>query len=307
MLVVEGVRHAFSGRPVLRGVDLDVPAGRIVGLVGANGAGKTTLLSIVAGLLRPDGGRVTVGGVDAVARPRRAAALFGLAPQQLGVYPTLTVAENLTCFARLHGLRGAAVRARVVEVAEAIGLADRLGARAGQLSGGQQRLLHTGMAVLHRPRLLFLDEPTVGADVRARAAVLGVVGDLAAAGTAVVYTTHYLTELEQLDADVAILHDGVIVERGPVTDVVHRWGRSSVRLRFTGPAPRLDGWHTDGDTLSVVGAIDDPGARASAALTALGPAVRTLSGVDVHPPSLESAFLALTRRTPKEEDAHVAA
>lgn len=230
MLHVEGLAKAYGDHLVLDGVDLDVAPGQVLGLVGANGAGKTTLVSIVAGLRRPDAGTVRVAGVDAVAHRGAAARHIGIAPQELGIYPTLTARANLRTFAELAGLRPRAARARADEVAERLGLTGCLDQRADTLSGGQQRRLHTGMAVLHRPDLLFLDEPTVGADVQSRAGILDLVRDLAAAGTAVVYTTHYLTELEQLEADIAVLDAGRIVAAAPVRELVERWGTASVQV-----------------------------------------------------------------------------
>ena len=218
MLHVEGLVKAYREHLVLDGVDLDVARGQVLGLVGANGAGKTTLISIVAGLRAPDAGRVTVAGVDALAHRAAASRHIGLAPQELGIYPTLTARANLRTFAELAGLRPRVARARADEVAELLGLTSCLAQRADTLSGGQKRRLHTGLAVLHRPDLLFLDEPTVGADVQSRAGILDLVRDMAAAGTAVVYTTHYLTELEQLQADVAVLDRGRIAAAGPVGD-----------------------------------------------------------------------------------------
>ncbi|HEY0117324.1 MAG TPA: ABC transporter ATP-binding protein [Cellulomonas sp.] len=230
MLHVEGLVKAYGDHLVLDGVDLDVARGQVLGLVGANGAGKTTLISIVAGLRRPDAGTVHVAGVDAVAHRAAAARHVGLAPQELGIYPTLTARANLRTFAELAGLRPRAAKVRAEEVAELLGLAHCLDQRADTLSGGQKRRLHTGMAVLHRPDLLFLDEPTVGADVQSRAGILDLVRDMAAAGTAVVYTTHYLTELEQLEADIAVLDAGRIVAAAPVRELVERWGTESVRV-----------------------------------------------------------------------------
>lgn len=315
MLEVAQVHKAFGGHHVLRGVDLQVGRGEVLGLVGANGAGKTTLVSIVAGLLPLDSGRVRIGGADTAVggRLRRrapGAGVVGLAPQRLGVYPTLTVGENLTSFARLLGVPRRQVRARAEEVAGLVGLSERWGQRAEELSGGQQRRLHTGMAVPHRPQLLFLDEPTVGADVHSRAGILQLVRELAAQGTAVVYTTHYLTELEQLNAQVAVLDGGMIVERGSVGEVVDRWGRASVLLRFAGRAPELEGWQVrgpDADTLVPVEPVADPGTAAAAALHALGPRVSALIGVEVTRPSLESAYLAITGRALTEEDGDVVA
>jgi ABC-2 type transport system ATP-binding protein len=178
VLEIVELRKAYGDRQVLDGVSLTVDKGQIVGLLGANGAGKTTLISIVAGLRRADSGQARVAGVDALRHPHRVAGRIGLAPQQLGLYPTLTVADNLAFFARLAGLKG---NARASEIAERLDLTAQLRQRAGTLSGGQRRRLHTGMVVLHRPELLFLDEPTVGADVRSRAGILDLVRELARA------------------------------------------------------------------------------------------------------------------------------
>lgn len=162
MLTAENIRKSFGDHRVLTGVDLSVSAGQVIGLMGVNGAGKTTLISILAGLERPDAGSVQVAGVDALRHHRAAASHLGIAPQTLGIYPTLTVRENLACFAGLAGLTGRTARTRVQDVAALMGLPEALNRPAGQLSGGQQRRLHTGMAILHRPEILFLDEPTVG-------------------------------------------------------------------------------------------------------------------------------------------------
>jgi ABC-2 type transport system ATP-binding protein len=233
MLEITGVTKAYGRNEVLRGVDLHVPAGRITGLLGANGAGKSTLISIAAGLVRPDAGRVMLAGIDVRKDRRRAARQLGLAPQDLGVYPTLTVLENLVFAARIAGVRTGRTRARSREVAEQFGLVPQLDQRADQLSGGQKRRLHTAMALLHRPAVLFLDEPTVGADVPSRAGILAAVRAVAAEGTAVVYTTHYLTELESLDAHIAVLHGGHIVVDAPLETALSRYA-TTVTITRTG-------------------------------------------------------------------------
>ncbi|MER7008819.1 ABC transporter ATP-binding protein [Dactylosporangium sp. NPDC000555] len=296
VLEIEGVSKKYGDHEVLIGVDLVVRPGQILGLLGANGAGKTTLVSIAAGLRTADAGKVRIAGVDAVSNPREAQAHMGIAPQELGIYPTLTVADNLGLFARLAGMKGAAVRQRVEQVAELLGLTEKLKKQAVTLSGGQKRRLHTGMAILHRPDVLFLDEPTVGADVQSRAGILGVVRELAQQGSAVVYTTHYMTELEQLDADIAVLHQGRIVESGTIDELVARHSATKVVLQFDSPAPRLAAgdWTVEGNTLVSHAAAADLGASLVGALTGLGPAAADLTGVELRRASLESAFVAIT-------------
>lgn len=297
MLKVTGLRKSYGDKTVLDRVDLAVSPGQIVGLIGNNGEGKTTFISCVTGLITSNGGTVHVGGLDASAQRRAASRLIGVAPQQLGFYPTLSARGNLVAFGCLNGLSRPDGSAQTTELASALGLTELLDQRADELSGGQQRRLHTAMAILHRPRLLFLDEPTVGADVSSREAILSVVAHLAATGTAIVYTTHYLTELETLGADIALLDGGRIVERGPVSELVRRWGTSTVTLRFTGDAPPLPGWLADGEALTL-GSIDtnDAGAAAASALGALGAQASRLRSVDIQRPSLESAYLAITGR-----------
>ncbi len=298
MLLVQGLEKAYDGHPVLRGVDLEIRAGEVVALLGPNGAGKTTLVSIVAGLRSADGGRVTVDGIDALAAPDRARGVLGLAPQALGIYPTLRVRENLEVFGRIAGLGGRVLRQRVEEVAEALALTGLLGSRAGVLSGGQQRRLHTAMAMVHRPRLLFLDEPTVGADIESRRQILDLVRELAADGCAVCYATHYLPEVEDLDATVAVLEEGRVLVTDSVANLVDRHGRSGVRLTFRGPAPDLDGFDVHGQ--DAFRATPQPGPAAARVLASGADWVERLDAVEIVRSDLESAYLRLTGRTTDE-------
>lgn len=329
MLRFVDVRKSYGARHVLRGVDLSIEPGRVTGLIGSNGAGKTTLVSIAAGLRRADSGRVLVGTPGAeveITSTATAARSIGLAPQELGVYPTLTVRQNLEFLGELAGQSPRLARRRADEVAEALGLTAELGTEAATLSGGQSRRLHTGMALMHRPHVLFLDEPTVGADVAARQAILAVVRDLTDQGTAVVYTTHYLTEIVDLQARVAILHDGVIVLEGPVAEVLAMhanpvvalvtarqsqapagWVRDPAVRAQNGEAQNGDRWVPEPDLL----AHRDATALVTAALEHLDPGAEVLA-IELAPPSLDSAFLAVTgtildpAHTPEVPDAVLA-
>jgi ABC-2 type transport system ATP-binding protein len=308
MLEIRDLRKSYGDRQVLGGVDLNVERGQVLGLLGANGAGKTTLISIVAGLRPADGGSVRVADIDALTDRHQVSRHLGLAPQELGIYPGLSVSDNLALFARLAGIRGKEVKKRVTEVAEALGLADRLKTDAGELSGGQKRRLHTGMALLHRPDLMFLDEPTVGADVESRAEILHIVRSMADNGAAVVYTTHYLAEMEQLQADIAVLHKGRIVTSGSLGSIMEQHGMATVTLRFSGTAPDLPGWQQDGSVLRRSVPDADPGRVTALALSALDKSVETLVGVEIARPSLETAYLAITGTPIKmEESNHVVA
>src|SRR5829696_2940440 len=294
MLEIRGLTKSYGDHDVLRGVDLTARSGQIIALLGPNGAGKTTLVSIVAGLRSADSGSVRVGDVDPLSDPVAARRLLGLAPQDLGIYPSLTVRRNLAFFGELAGLHRKALTDRIDDVCTTLALGELLSRRAGELSGGQKRRLHAALAILHRPPLLFLDEPTVGADVRTRAELLRAVRRLADDGAAVVYTTHYLTEVEELGADVAILEGGRVIERAPVEELVARYGTAALRLTFDGPAPALRRFTTDGSVATLV--VGDPAAEAAVVLRDLGTPAAALRSVDVIRSSLEAAYLALTGR-----------
>ncbi len=299
MLEIKGLAKAYGEHEVLRGVDLDADSGEIVGLLGPNGAGKTTLVSIVAGLRRADAGSVMVDGADALAHPDRARAVLGLAPQDLGIYPVMSVEHNLALFAELSGLDGRRLRERITDVADALDLTRLLGQRAGTLSGGQKRRLHTAMALVHEPKLLFLDEPTVGADVQTRNQILEVVRRRAEAGCAIVYTSHYLAEIEDLGATVAVLEAGRIIARGSLAGLVAEHGSPALRLTFEGSAPALDGFEVAGSVATL--RTPDPARAAAVILARLSGSTSKLRSVDIVRPSLEAAYLALTGRRSNEE------
>lgn len=300
MLHIQGLRKSYGPVRALRGVDLHVDAGSVVALLGPNGAGKSTTVSIVAGLRRPDAGSVTVGGVDAVRHPRAARALIGVAPQDLAVYPVVTVRDNLRLFGELAGLRGGTLRRRIDQVAHALLIDDLLHRLAGDLSGGQKRRLHTAIALLHQPRLLLLDEATSGADVPTRKVLLALVRELAAGGTTVLYSTHYLPEVQDLDARIVVLNDGRVIADGSPADLL-RHGDTTVELRFDGDAPPLHLPHppdtlvrTTGDTVRIH--TGDPTTTMAAAMAALGGHTGRLRSARVVQPDLESVYLTMTTR-----------
>jgi ABC-2 type transport system ATP-binding protein len=303
-LYASGVRKSYGDLEVLKGVDLEIEPGEIAGLLGHNGAGKTTFVSCVAGLRRADSGTVLVNGVDATKDPLKARHHLGIAPQDLGIYPTLSVRTNLTLFGELGGLRGRELAKRVDEVGEALSLTPKFAAAAGTLSGGQQRRLHTGMAIVCKPPLLILDEPTVGADIRTRQEVLELVKALAEDGHAVCYSTHYLPEIEQLGASVALLQGGAIIARGSIAELVAKFSSQVVELEFDGPAPELAlrGAEVarDGSVLRIK--TDNAAATAAAALAQLGTHTTRLRNIELVRPSLDSIYLTLTEQRYSSEE-----
>ena len=301
-LRARGVRKVYDQVVALDGVDLDIARGEIVGLLGHNGAGKTTLVSIVAGLREPQAGSVAVAGVDTARDPVTARRRLGLAPQETGVYPDVSVRDNLRVFGALAGLAGRKLRAAIDEAAEVFGLGPLMGRPAGELSGGQRRRVHTAAAVLHRPPLLLLDEPTVGADVTTRDALLDLVRELARDGAGVCYSTHYLPEVETLDATVAVLHEGRLLARGSVPELVAAHATSAVELSFDGPPPPLPNAQVDGEVARVPAPA--PAQAAAELLGALpSEAVARLRSVELVRDDLESAYRNLTRHALLEEPA----
>jgi len=294
MLDVSDVRKAYGDVQALGGVDLAVERGEIVALLGRNGAGKSTLLSIIAGLLRPDAGTVRIEGIDLGREPGKASRQMGIAPQDTGIYPPLTVEENLRFFGELSGLKGSEASARAVEVADTLGLSALLARKASKLSGGEARRLHTACALVHTPGLLLLDEPTVGADVSTRAQLIAAVRALADDGAAVVYTTHYLAEVSELDADVVIIDKGLVLAEGSIDELVERHELKGLRVEFDGelPVESLHGLEVTALGPGVAQLVGETGL--ADLLDRLGPAVSRLKAVERLTPDLETVFLTVT-------------
>jgi ABC-2 type transport system ATP-binding protein len=294
VLVAKDVEKRYGSRPALAGVSLEVAPGQVFSLLGPNGAGKSTFLSIAAGLRQPDAGIVLVDG----APPSRVRSRIGWAPQDTALYEILTVRENLLFFCDLVGLRRRTAACRIEELAEALMLRPLLDRAASQLSGGERRRLHTAIAFVNCPPLLLLDEATVGADVETRAALIEVVRAAADDGAAVVYSTHYLPEVEALGGTVGILVDGRLVATGPLESLVARHGRCAIELTFDGAPPSIDFGEfptiVDGSTVRVE--TPEPSRSVPEIMSKIGPRTANLRAVEVRHPDLDSVFLALTGR-----------
>lgn len=295
ILVVKDLRKSYGSLHALQGIDLELQPGDLVGLLGPNGAGKTTLISIICALRRADSGTVLVNGVDVRAHPQKARRFIGLAPQELGIYPIVTVRQNLELFGELTGMSKQRLATQIEAVAVALGLDDLMDRKAGEMSGGQKRRLHTAIALLDDPPLILLDEATTGSDVETRAALITLVKDLAAKGSAVIYSTHYLGEVEDLGATVVILEQGKIIAKGSVAELIAQGGETVVELTFDGQPPTS----FDGFSVSVEGSVvrvmtDNPTQSIAPILSTLGADAARLREVEIIKPSLETAYLALT-------------
>jgi ABC-2 type transport system ATP-binding protein len=210
VLAFEGLHKRYGKTVALDGVSLAVAEGELFGLLGPNGAGKTTLLSILCGLLAPDSGSVRLFGKPFDRSDREQRRLVGLGTQDLSIYPDLTARENLRFFGKLYGLGGTDLEQRIDELLAVVGLADRADDRVGTYSGGMKRRLNLAAAVVHRPRLLLLDEPTTGVDPQSRNHIFDKVRALNAEGVTVIYTSHYMEEVQTLCRRIAILDGGRI-------------------------------------------------------------------------------------------------
>lgn len=207
-------------KPALDGFALQVAEGQIVGLLGPNGAGKTTAVSILSTLMVPTAGQLSIMGADAMGNRRPIRQNIGLAPQDIALYEAFSVRENLLYFGRMYGLKGATLTERVATCLDAVGLTPQADQRVAEFSGGMKRRANLAAAIIHAPRLLFLDEPTVGVDAQSRALIMDLLTGLKRDGTAMVYTTHYMEEAETLCDTVAIMDVGHIIVEGAPADLI---------------------------------------------------------------------------------------
>jgi ABC-2 type transport system ATP-binding protein len=235
VLACRDLRKRYGERLAVDGVGFQVAAGETYGLLGPNGAGKTTTISMICGLLRRDGGQVTVAGVSLDRDPGAFKAAIGYVPQDVALYQDLTGRENLRFWARMYGLAGGELADRVDGALTVVGLTERAGDKVAAYSGGMQRRLNIAAGLLHRPRLLVLDEPTVGVDPQSRNAILGNVEALGGEGVAVLYTTHYMEEAERLCDRVGIIDQGRLIAEGTRRELVATIGeRDRIELAASG-------------------------------------------------------------------------
>ncbi len=227
MLEVRQLRKSFGAQVALDGVSFDVAPGQTVGLLGPNGAGKTTTVSLIAGLLRPDGGEVLVGGARLAGDTDPAKRRIGLVPQDLALYDELGAVQNLRFFGSLYSLRGDALAARIAAVLDLVGLADRARDAVKTFSGGMKRRLNLAASLLHDPDILLLDEPTVGVDPQSRNAIFENLEALKASGKALLYTTHYMEEAERLADRIVVIDRGTVVANDTLAGLRSRAGTAS--------------------------------------------------------------------------------
>jgi ABC-2 type transport system ATP-binding protein len=298
-LTIDSLVKRFGKLTALDGVSLELRAGECLGLLGPNGAGKSTLIRSIVGRVIPGEGRVAVFGSAASSAAARRD--LGWVPQELALYPRLTVKENLAAFGRYQGLSGQKLAESVAWCLDWAALKDRAGDLAKSLSGGMKRRLNMAAGIIHRPRIVLMDEPTVGVDPQSRNRIFEMIEALRAEGTSIIYTTHYMEEAQRLCDRVAIIDHGRIIAMGTSEELVANAfaTRSQVLARFDGPTSAISAWaerhggklvestaeFTIENSTDIVGLLEDA-AKAGLAL----------KDVSLRRPNLESVFLHLTGR-----------
>jgi ABC-2 type transport system ATP-binding protein len=313
-VTAEGLGKQFGHVTALDGVDLELPAGTVLGLLGPNGAGKTTLVRILATLLRADRGRARVAGFDVARQPQAVRRLIGLSGQYAAVDPFLTGAENLVMIGRLYGLAGRAARRRAAELTGQLDLAGAAGRLVRTYSGGMRRRLDIAASLIAMPPVLFLDEPTTGLDPAGRLALWQILGQLTADGASLLLTTQYIEEAERLAATIVIIDHGQVIARGTPDELRTQAGGDRLDLQAPpGQDPRqlaaaLAALGTGEPAVDqTAGRVVLPVADGAAVLPAvagrLAAAGLQVSALALRRPTLEEAFLALTGQRAGETDA----
>jgi ABC-2 type transport system ATP-binding protein len=302
---VKNLHKAFGQLKAVEGVSFNVEKGEIFSLLGPNGAGKTTILSMLSCLLRPDEGDALVMGHSIQKDQMGVKSTLGVVPQDIALYEDMSARENLVFWARMYGLRGEVLKTRVDEVLEVIGLTDRAKDRVDKYSGGMKRRVNIGVALLHKPQIIFMDEPTVGIDPQSRRNILDSVVTLKNQGMTVLYTTHYMEEAQELSDHIAIMDHGRIIASGTNQELVKIVGeldRITVTLNAE-PGRVIDAWKSVKGVKQVtaengsLAILADDSNRVLPRLfeTAAAGSVRILT-VAIQEPNLESVFLHLTGR-----------
>jgi len=309
MIEVQHLRKTFGELVAVDDVSFSAGPGSVLGLLGPNGAGKSTTIACISGLLRPSGGRISLLGRDVVTDGVEARRLLGVVPQELALYNDLSAEDNLSYWASAYGLGGRALRERVATVLELTGLLDRAKEPVRHFSGGMQRRLNFGCGIVHQPKVLLLDEPTVGVDPQSRVRLLDMVRALVAQGTCVIYTTHYMEEAETLCDRIGIVDHGRLLALGTLEELRGMIGERDV-LRLTGrfesgsiraavdSLEQAEIIHVDDHSLML--AMADASRRLPAVFRVLADAGADVQETTLNRPTLESLFIKLTGRELRE-------
>ncbi|MEG7283492.1 ABC transporter ATP-binding protein [Bacillus sp. 0909A] len=228
MLQAENIKKAYGKKTIVKGISFSLKKGESFGLLGPNGAGKSTTISMISGLVPLDGGEITIGGYVIGKDTNKAKQKIGIVPQEIALYPTLTAQENLVFWGKMYGLTHGEAKKRSAEVLEYVGLTERAKEKIETFSGGMKRRINIGAALMHKPELLIMDEPTVGIDPQSRNHILETVKQLNETGMTVIYTSHYMEEVEYLCDRIGIIDQGEMIAIGTKTDLCSRLGGDTI-------------------------------------------------------------------------------
>jgi ABC-2 type transport system ATP-binding protein len=307
ILEVKNLVKKYGDFAAVNGISFDIKEGEIFSLLGPNGAGKTTTISMLSTLYVPTSGEAIVGGHSTTKEPMAVRNLIGVVPQELALYEDLTARENLNFWGQMYGLSGKSLKVRVDEVLEQIGLTDKAKKRIKTYSGGMKRRVNIGVGLLHKPRLLFMDEPTVGIDPQSRRAILDSVKELNKQGVTVLYTTHYMEEAAELSDRVGIIDHGELIALGTQAELTKQVGQMETLILHLGENDDPEQLAAAIRTLKMVRKADVTDHTVTIivpeAEEALAPAVTKanelgikIHSVDIREPNLEAVFLHLTGR-----------
>ena len=310
MLAVENLTKQYGDFTAADDVSFTAGEGTVFGLLGPNGAGKSTTINCISGLLAPTSGHVSVAGFDIVKDGKRAKASLGVVPQELALYEDLPAIENLRYWGQAYGLRGKELHERIHDVLDYIGLADRAKDLPKTFSGGMKRRLNFGCGIVHKPKLLLLDEPTVGVDPQSRQKLFEMVEAERDAGACVLYTTHYMEEAERLCNSLAIIDHGKIIAHGTVGQLQAQLGARDV-LQLSGEFPESTKAILEGRSISDLEVIGTESGSITMTLTsasqhlpeifsAIGDADGRVNETSMRSPNLETLFLLLTGKELRE-------
>ena len=302
---VKNLYKSFGEIQAVQDVSFDVLQGEIFSLLGPNGAGKTTTISMLATLLRPDQGDALIMGKSVRSDPMGVKAVLGMVPQEIALYEDLSAREYLTFWGKMYGLRGGELKRRVNEVLEIIGLTDRANGRVSKFSGGMKRRVNIGVALLHKPQVIYMDEPTVGIDPQSRRNILDSVVALKDQGMTVLYTTHYMEEAQELSDHIAIMDHGQMIASGTheeLVKIVGEMARITVTL-LPESQDLLTEWK-GGEGVESITSEDGSHSilveDSNVVLPRLFETANTrrvrITSIDIQEPNLESVFLHLTGR-----------
>jgi ABC-2 type transport system ATP-binding protein len=302
---VSNLKKSFGDLAAVQGATFHAAQGEVLSLLGPNGAGKSTTISMLSGLLAPSSGDASIMGHSITKEPEAAKASLGVVPQDIALYPDLSARENLDFWGKMYGLRGATLKSRVDEVLSIIGLTDRQKDQVGKFSGGMKRRVNIGAALLHKPQVIIMDEPTVGIDPQSRRHILDNVKELNRQGMTVLYTTHYMEEAAELSQHIAIMDKGQVIAYGAHDELIQLvGGQTRIDITLNAEAERvLASWRTtEGvskiDSLDgkVTALVDDSNRVLPRLFDAASKASVRITSVDIQEPNLEMVFLHLTGR-----------